>query len=57
MFVCICFGITEAQVEAAIDNGAVTMKELVAELGICRQCGECVRDTKQLLNQKLTEGK
>ena len=53
MYVCICRGITDTQIESAIDNGAETMKQLTAELSIGSQCGKCCQCTKSVLNNKL----
>jgi bacterioferritin-associated ferredoxin len=53
MYVCICNGVTDTQIEAAIDNGAETMKELHNELGVGAQCGKCCQCAKRVLNTKL----
>lgn len=53
MYVCICNGVTDTQIENAIDNGAETMKELHSELGVGAQCGKCCQCAKRVLNSKL----
>ena len=53
MYVCICHGVTDTQIEAAIDNGAETMKQLSKELCVGSQCGKCCQSTKRVLNNKL----
>jgi len=53
MYVCICRGITDKQLIKSVDEGATTMKELSAELGIGSQCGKCCQCAKKILNQTL----
>ena len=55
MYVCICHGVTDTQIESAIDNGAETMKELTRELSVGSQCGKCCQCTKRVLNRKLLQ--
>ncbi|MCP4987046.1 MAG: bacterioferritin [Colwellia sp.] len=55
MYVCICHGITDTQIESAIDKGAETMKQLTTELNVGSQCGECCQCTKGILNKKLMQ--
>lgn len=51
MFICICNGITERQVREAIDQGASTLQDLTACLGVASGCGTCAHFTNQLLDQ------
>jgi bacterioferritin-associated ferredoxin len=55
MYVCICHGVTDTQIESAIDNGAHTMKQLSNELKIGSQCGKCCQSSKRFLNNKLMQ--
>lgn len=55
MYVCICHGVTDTQIESAIDNGVETMKGLSQELNIGSQCGKCCQCTKRVLNRKLLQ--
>jgi len=55
MYVCICHGVTDTQIESAIDNGAETMKELTKTLNVGSQCGKCCQCTKRVLNKKLLQ--
>jgi len=48
MYVCLCKGITERQVQQAIDNGA-DYKSLREELGVASDCGQCGNTCKQML--------
>lgn len=42
MYVCLCKGITERQLRAAIAEGNTEFKQLKRELGVGSQCGKCV---------------
>ncbi|WP_019029421.1 (2Fe-2S)-binding protein [Colwellia piezophila] len=55
MYVCICHGVTDTQIESAIDNGAETMKQLTKELNVGSQCGKCCQCAKRVLNKKLMQ--
>jgi bacterioferritin-associated ferredoxin len=51
MFVCVCNGITDRQVEEAIDAGAQSLEDLSATLGVATGCGACAAFTRQLLSR------
>ena len=53
MFVCMCNGITDRQIEAAIDEGAATLEELTAVLGVASGCGTCAAYTRRILERTL----
>ena len=55
MYVCICHGVTDTQIETAIDNGAVTMQMITKELKVGSQCGQCCSCAKKVLNSKLIQ--
>ena len=42
MYVCICNGITDKQIRAAVASGVGSVQELREELGVGSQCGSCV---------------
>ena len=52
MYVCICHGVTDSQIEAAIDDGATTMRMISEELNVGNQCGQCCSCAKKVLNAK-----
>lgn len=49
MYVCICKAITERQVIAAAERGAVRLSELRADLGVPGNCGRCARCARAIL--------
>ncbi len=55
MYICICHGVTDTQIESAIDSGATCMKSLSSELKVGSQCGKCRKCTKRVLNSKLIQ--
>jgi bacterioferritin-associated ferredoxin len=55
MYICLCHGITDTQIESAIDSGAETMKQLKCELKVGTQCGKCCQCAKKVLNSKLMQ--
>lgn len=43
MFVCMCYGITDNQIENAVRNNSVgNIRELKEKLGVGSQCGSCI---------------
>lgn len=54
MYVCICNGVTDTQIEAAVDNGAETMRDLSNDLNIGSQCGKCCQCAKRVMNKVVT---
>jgi len=49
MFVCVCKGITDSQIQGAIDKGA-DYKELRETFGVGTDCGQCGNTCKQMIN-------
>lgn len=49
MIVCVCHGINERQVEAALNSGATTLDKLGAELGIGTCCGSCKETCSEMI--------
>lgn len=49
MFICICNAITERQVQAAVTQGAHTLSDLQAQLGVAACCGCCAETATEYL--------
>ena len=49
MYICVCNGITERQVQEAIAQGARDLPDLRAELGIATCCGCCAETAVEYL--------
>ncbi|WP_371188610.1 bacterioferritin-associated ferredoxin [Thalassotalea maritima] len=54
MFVCICYAITENDIQQAVANGANSMQQLRSQLNVANQCGKCTQFAKQVLEQSIT---
>lgn len=55
MYVCLCKGITDKQIKAAIDDGADSLGRLRKALGVASQCGKCSATTREILSDALGE--
>ena len=52
MYVCNCAGVTHRELHSRLDQGAVGIKELQAELGVGKGCGKCAREVCELLKRR-----
>lgn len=50
MYVCLCRGVTDRQIQAAIQNGADSLSHLRKSLGVAGQCGKCACSAQELLD-------
>lgn len=50
MYVCLCRGVTDSQIQSAIENGAQTLSQLRKNLGVAGQCGKCACSAQELLD-------
>lgn len=55
MYVCVCKGITDHQIKAAVYEGATTLSQLRRNLGIASQCGKCSCLTREIVQDALSE--
>ncbi|MEM0909632.1 MAG: (2Fe-2S)-binding protein [Pseudomonadota bacterium] len=56
MFVCICYGITDTQIQNAVqDEGVGNMRDLKKHLSIGAQCGSCVDAARQLIDETICD--
>jgi bacterioferritin-associated ferredoxin len=51
MYVCLCKGITDRQIKAAIQEGATTVAKVRKSLGVASQCGKCAVATHEIIQQ------
>lgn len=49
MYVCNCAGVTQRELYRRLHQGAVDIKALQAELGLCKGCGKCAREVREML--------
>ena len=51
MYVCLCNGITDTQIRAAIQEGASSLKDVRNTRGVANQCGKCGILTREILRE------
>lgn len=49
MYICVCNGVTERQISAAVTEGASTLRDLRKYLGVASECGRCARSARECL--------
>lgn len=55
MYVCVCKGITDTQIRAAIQDGASSFKDVRNSLGVASQCGKCGILTREIVRESLQD--
>jgi len=55
MYVCICKGITDTQIRAAVEDGASSMRDVRKTLGVASQCGKCSMVTREIVRESLND--
>lgn len=50
MFVCLCNGVTDKQITAAIEQGCTTLKAIQTQTGAMTQCCKCCSMCKDILD-------
>jgi bacterioferritin-associated ferredoxin len=53
VYICVCSGVTEQQVRDAVCDGASSVNELSARLGVAAACGCCRALAAQILDETL----
>lgn len=54
MYVCICQGITQKDIQNAVENGA-NFSQIRKEMGVASSCGSCSQYAKQFIKQTQQE--
>jgi len=55
MYVCICKGITDTQIRAAVQDGASSLADVRNTLGVASQCGKCGILTREIVRETLLD--
>lgn len=55
MYVCLCKGITDAQIRDAVYDGANSLRDVRNQLGVAMQCGKCACLAKDVIKETITE--
>lgn len=53
MYVCLCQGITDKQIRAAVASGATTLEAVRHTLGVASQCGQCGDLAGEIVSESL----
>ena len=53
MYVCLCHGVTDSAIRAAVEEGAHTFRQLSFATGCGSQCGSCAVTARALLKECL----
>lgn len=49
MYICNCNGITEREIQGAVELGCASVADLTRDLGVGSCCGKCVPEARKLL--------
>jgi bacterioferritin-associated ferredoxin len=55
MYVCLCKGITDTQIRAAVEDGASSLRDVRNTLGVASQCGKCGILTREIVRETLAD--
>ncbi len=55
MYVCLCKGITDTQIRAAVEDGANSLRDVRNTLGVASQCGKCGILTREIVRETLLD--
>lgn len=55
MLVCVCNGVSDKDIDAAIHDGATECREIRGSLGIGKCCGQCTSFAKELITEKMVD--
>jgi bacterioferritin-associated ferredoxin len=53
MYVCLCQGITDKQIRAAVASGATSLEAVRHSLGVASQCGQCGDLAGEIVSESL----
>lgn len=56
MYVCLCKGITDHQIRAAVNDGANSIRAVRDSLGVMTQCGKCACLTRDIVRETIKQG-
>ena len=51
MYICICHGVTDRDIQCCVEDGARSLRELRECLGVGTQCGKCAREVRTILKE------
>jgi len=51
MYICLCNGVTERDIQNCVEEGARSMRDLRQCLGVAGQCGKCAPHARAILKE------
>ncbi len=55
MYVCLCKGVTDSDLQRCVDAGARNFAEVQAQLGVSTQCGSCECLATDIVHNQLAQ--
>ncbi len=55
MYICICHAVTDSAIHKAVYGGASSFRELSSATGCGKQCGCCVAQVREVMNEALAD--
>jgi bacterioferritin-associated ferredoxin len=55
MYICICHAVTDSAIHTVVNDGASSFRDLSAATGCGTQCGCCVAQVREVMNEALAE--
>ena len=53
MYICLCQGVTDRDIKASIEAGAVSLREVQVKLPVALNCGTCRDSAEALIDEAL----
>lgn len=47
---CLCRGVTEEEIQRAVEAGAETLEEVCTATGCCMRCGACTKEIQDFID-------
>ena len=55
MYICICHAVTDSAIREAVNDGVTSFRHLSFETGCGTQCGSCVPQARQIMDETLLD--
>jgi bacterioferritin-associated ferredoxin len=55
MYICICHAVTDSAIREAVNDGVKSFRQLSFETGCGTQCGSCVGQARQIMDETLID--
>ncbi len=55
MYICICRAVTDSAIHEFVSSGASSFRDLSSATGCGTQCGRCIAQVREVMNEALDE--